>query len=68
MLVLELCEIGGLYVWLRTTTGSPPDTGVLVRILQDVAKGMAYLSARQFVHRDLASRNVLLTRSMVAKM
>jgi serine/threonine protein kinase len=67
MLVLELCHNGALYDWLRATTAPPPDTGLLLRILKDIATGMAYLASRQFVHRDLASRNVLLDIEMVAK-
>lgn len=32
----------------------------LVRMLQDVALGMAYLASNSVVHRDLAARNCLV--------
>lgn len=36
-------------------------------ILHNVASGLAYLHARQVVHRNLSAKNVLLTAAMVAK-
>lgn len=36
-------------------------------IAKQVAAGMAYLSERKFVHRDLATRNCLVGESMVVK-
>ncbi|XP_060054998.1 muscle, skeletal receptor tyrosine-protein kinase isoform X2 [Erinaceus europaeus] len=36
-------------------------------IARQVAAGMAYLSERKFVHRDLATRNCLVGESMVVK-
>lgn len=39
----------------------------LLKISQQVAGGMVYLSDRKFVHRDLATRNCLIDDSMVVK-
>ncbi|CAH1394197.1 unnamed protein product [Nezara viridula] len=39
----------------------------LLRIAQQIASGMVYLSDRKFVHRDLATRNCLIDDSMVVK-
>nr|XP_018913986.1 PREDICTED: tyrosine-protein kinase transmembrane receptor Ror2 isoform X1 [Bemisia tabaci] len=39
----------------------------MVRIAQQIAAGMVYLSDRKFVHRDLATRNCLISDSMVVK-
>lgn len=42
-------------------------TSDLLKISQQVAGGMVYLSDRKFVHRDLATRNCLIDDSMVVK-
>ncbi|KHN82272.1 Putative tyrosine-protein kinase F09A5.2, partial [Toxocara canis] len=39
----------------------------LLSIAWQVSDGMYYLSARNYVHRDVAARNVLLTKNLVAK-
>lgn len=38
-----------------------------VRIMLDVAKGLRYLHKKSIVHRDLSSKNILLTREKRAK-
>ena len=40
---------------------------VLLRFCIDIASGMEYLASKNCVHRDLAGRNILLTRNMVCK-
>nr|CDJ80465.1 Tyrosine protein kinase domain containing protein [Haemonchus contortus] len=39
----------------------------LVSISWQVSDGLAYLSSKNFIHRDVAARNVLLTKHLVAK-
>ena len=39
----------------------------LLYIVQQVAKGMVYISSKQLVHRDLATRNCLVSMGLVVK-
>jgi hypothetical protein len=39
-----------------------------LRFALDLANGLAYLHARRFIHRDVATRNVLLSSSLAAKL
>lgn len=40
----------------------------LLRVAREVCSGMVYLSDLNYVHRDIAARNVLLTSSLTAKL
>ncbi len=40
---------------------------VLLSYSQHIALGMQYLSSKRFVHRDLAGRNVLVTKDNICK-
>ncbi|MEE6495094.1 hypothetical protein FKM82_001951 [Ascaphus truei] len=48
-------------------TASTLTSQQLLQFVSDVAKGMQYLSEKQFIHRDLAARNVLVGENLVAK-
>ncbi|XP_029473959.1 tyrosine-protein kinase receptor Tie-1 isoform X3 [Rhinatrema bivittatum] len=48
-------------------TASTLTSQQLLQFASDVAKGMQYLSEKQFIHRDLAARNVLVGESLAAK-
>ncbi|XP_043941264.1 tyrosine-protein kinase receptor Tie-1 isoform X2 [Protopterus annectens] len=48
-------------------TASTLTSQQLLQFVVDVAKGMQYLSEKQFIHRDLAARNVLVGENLVAK-
>ncbi|XP_004711012.1 muscle, skeletal receptor tyrosine-protein kinase isoform X4 [Echinops telfairi] len=54
---------------VRVSSPGPPPLSCAEQlcIARQVAAGMAYLSERKFVHRDLATRNCLVAESMVVK-
>ncbi len=70
MLVLELCEHGSLLQLLRrqqTNGTSILSSDAKTKMLWDVCKGMSYLASLNFIHGDLAARNVLVDGNYVCK-
>ena len=74
MIVLELLPNGDLNAWLikeksSITANEKGKTlpSKLLEFCKDIAEGMRYLSSKQFVHRDLATRNILLDKNMTCK-
>ena len=63
-MVLQFCEQGGLDGVLSKNEHT---TAQLVQFGIGIAGGMAYLAELRFVHRDLASRNVLLDSQGIPK-
>lgn len=75
-LVMEFVSGGNLLAYLRSNRCENPhyinmssslNERQLLKIAEDVANGMNYLSSLNLLHRDLAARNVLLTEEKVAK-
>lgn len=68
IIVTELLECD-LAKYLRESESKPKYSEV-IQIMLDVAEALHYLHSRKepIVHRDLASKNVLLTKSMHAKL
>jgi hypothetical protein len=64
LMIVEYCELGALNKFLQTQT---TDLILKTRIAGDCAEGLSYLSARGFVHRDVAARNVLVGSDKRAK-
>jgi len=61
-MVFELCEKGSLYRALHQNgLGHKLDHKKKMRVLLDVGRGMSYIHAKGIIHRDLNSRNILLT-------
>ncbi|VDL73283.1 unnamed protein product [Nippostrongylus brasiliensis] len=83
MILVEYCEHGDLLHFVRKQRGrllthdneDTSDASVdicvrikdLVSIAWQVSDGLTYLSSKNFIHRDVAARNVLLTKHLVAK-
>ncbi|KAM3874319.1 muscle, skeletal receptor tyrosine-protein kinase [Diretmus argenteus] len=64
---LSLASLSGRSFSSELEAGGPLSCADQLSISKQVAAGMAYLSERKFVHRDLATRNCLVGEEMVVK-
>ncbi|CAJ0595773.1 unnamed protein product [Cylicocyclus nassatus] len=82
MILVEYCAYGDLLRFLRNHRElvlmdkedvCPTDADMclrikdLVSIAWQASDGLTYLASKNFIHRDVAARNVLLTRQLIAK-
>ena len=65
MVILEYCEHGSLKSFLEASENLTELTRL--SFAGDCAAGLAYLAGRGFIHRDIASRNVLLSSEKKCK-
>ncbi|KIH59143.1 hypothetical protein ANCDUO_10638 [Ancylostoma duodenale] len=62
MMVFELCEGGELLNRLRDTSKPPPLVTTLLDYCLQIVKALTFLESKHFVHRDVAARNILLSK------
>lgn len=66
--VMELAPLGSLHARLTAPPPTPPlPVALLCLFLRQLAGAMVYLGARGLVHRDLATRNLLLASPRTIK-
>ncbi|XP_063296324.1 tyrosine-protein kinase receptor TYRO3 [Pelobates fuscus] len=68
MVILPFMKHGDLHTFLlMSRIGEEPITlpvQTLVKFMLDICSGMEYLSSKNFIHRDLATRNCMLNEDM----
>ncbi|CAJ0569681.1 unnamed protein product, partial [Mesorhabditis spiculigera] len=72
LIVMELCDRGDLLSVLRNSRDPEYKEKLtnddLVPLAWQISDALAYLSSRNMIHRDVAARNVLLTKEKMAKL
>ncbi|XP_060731529.1 tyrosine-protein kinase receptor UFO [Tachysurus vachellii] len=68
VVILPYMKHGDLHSYLLySRLGDSPvylPSKMLVKFMTDIARGMEYLSSKNFIHRDLAARNCMLNENM----
>lgn len=67
LLVTEFMENGSLKQFLRGSTAKNFEYEQHLRMMTEVAEGMTYLEANNFVHRDLRTSNILVNKHLQLK-
>ncbi|KAK2159982.1 hypothetical protein LSH36_142g03005 [Paralvinella palmiformis] len=65
-IILPYMENGDLHSYI-VDTKRKLTVGELIRFGYDVAMGMTYLASKNFIHRDLATRNCMVSSDMTVK-
>lgn len=67
LIVTELLRNGNLLKYLQEKSGKLLKLPELIDMSAQVASGMAYLEKNNFIHNDLAARNVLVAEKNIVK-
>ena len=65
---MQYCEQGDLYTAIKNKNGKPFPNSFLWKIFIHISLGLHYLHARNYVHRDIKSLNVFITKDKEAKL
>ncbi|XP_068194417.1 tyrosine-protein kinase Lck [Antennarius striatus] len=66
-IVTEYMENGSLVDYLKTTAGSSLPMNTLIDMASQVADGMAFIEAKNYIHRDLRAANILVSHELICK-
>ena len=66
-IITELTKHGNLLEYIRGE-GRSIDLPQLIHMMAQIAAGMAYLGQNNYIHQDLAARNVVLAEGLVCKL
>ena len=66
-IITELMKHGSLLEFLRCKESRSLEHSQLIDMAAQVASGMAYLEEKNYVHRELAARNVLVGENLICK-
>jgi serine/threonine protein kinase len=67
-IVLEYCEKGSLLSWLRGDEADAANFNDLVRLALGSSTALIALENNNYIHRDIAARNFLLTNDLRVKL
>ncbi|KAM9355280.1 tyrosine-protein kinase Lck isoform 2-T2 [Pholidichthys leucotaenia] len=66
-IVTEFMENGSLVDFLKTTEGTSLHVNTLIDMAAQVAKGMAFIEQKNYIHRDLRAANILVSQELICK-
>lgn len=66
-IITELTKYGNLFQYLRGD-GRLLELPQIINMMVQIAAGMAYLGENNYIHQDLAARNVMLAEGLVCKL
>lgn len=65
IIVMEYCDMGNLLSYQAKLPGKTFPLEQALRVIVEVIKGLKCIHERDFVHRDIKSENVLLSKKTV---
>ncbi|NXJ16801.1 LCK kinase, partial [Odontophorus gujanensis] len=66
-IITEYMEKGSLVDFLKTSEGIKLSVNKLLDMAAQIAEGMAFIEAKNYIHRDLRAANILVSESLCCK-